>query len=190
PLASRSSPARSPARSRPPRSPPAAPVSRWRAAARSRTVRAPTGPARTIRTTRRAAPRARTSGCVAISRRSARWGTSPSSPPRISRAAPPRGRAATATDAFHEEAGRRPLHPGAHALDDLREQLTGRSPERQPAERRDLRLVGVHLEQIAAPLLDRDRELRGRIDGRRRARDDHAVGRLALLEALLQYVGG
>src|SRR5204862_1585006 len=46
-----------------------------------------------------------------------------------------------------------------------------------------------YLEEVSAPLLDRDRELRRRVDGRRRAGDDHAVGKLGLLEALVEDVG-
>src|SRR2546427_8226450 len=58
------------------------------------------------------------------------------------------------------------------------------------AELRDLRLVGVHLHEIATALMDGDGKLGGRVDGGRRARDDHAVGPLRLLEATLEHVRG
>src|SRR5262249_23282250 len=73
-------------------------------------------------------------------------------------------------------------------LDETRQELAGRATERMPAEHGELGLVGIHLDQVAAPLLDRDRELRGRVDRGRRPDDDHAVGTLGLLEAAVEQV--
>jgi len=57
------------------------------------------------------------------------------------------------------------------------------------AERGDLRLVRVHLDQVAAALVHGDGELRRRIHRRRRAGDEHAIGGFRLLEARLEDVG-
>ncbi len=48
--------------------------------------------------------------------------------------------------------------------------------------------VGVHLDQIAAALVDVEGKLRGGVDGGRGAGDDHAVGARRLLEAPVQDV--
>src|SRR5207237_1179960 len=65
----------------------------------------------------------------------------------------------------------------------------GWAPEGVAAEGGDLGLVGVHLDEITTALPDRDRELGRRVDRRRRAGDQHAVGELGRFEALIEDVG-
>src|SRR5262245_32213905 len=81
------------------------------------------------------------------------------------------------------------LQQRPHPRHDLRQQLSRRATQRVTAECGDLRLVRVHLDQVATPLVHRDRELRRRVHRRRRAGDDHAVGGLRLLEARFEDVG-
>src|SRR5262245_41717031 len=55
------------------------------------------------------------------------------------------------------------LAGGADAVDELGEDLAGGAAEGVAAEGGDLGLVGIHLDQVAAMLLDGDRELRRRV---------------------------